>query len=96
VASVSEAVLSDAHSDGHRFTDLVSGRTCAVVIGPATDLFDGETGVAHPGCDQLADISINLDAFYCRVCRYSGRVSGAWVVDLLRAHRTETSEAVES
>lgn len=49
---------------------------------------DGLRGVGHPDCDQLADVSLELDAFYCSACRWNGRVSGAWVVDQLEAART--------
>ena len=40
-------------------------------------------GIAHPGCGALADLSIELDAFYCRACHWSGRVSGAWCADMI-------------
>lgn len=49
---------------------------------------DGEPkiGIEHPGCDQLADLSVELDAFYCQACKWNGRVSGAWAVDRIQAH----------
>ena len=40
-------------------------------------------GVTHPDCDQAADVSIHLDAFYCQTCKWNGRISGAWAVDKL-------------
>lgn len=60
-----------------RFTDPVSGQPCELVS------TRGLTGIHHPGCAELADLSVELDAFYCRVCRISGRVSGAWCADLI-------------
>lgn len=65
----------------HPFTDLVSGR--AVVLHVSAD--PTASGVEHPDCDQLADVSPGLDAFYCSKCRWSGRISGAWFVDLVTA-----------
>ena len=62
-------------------------RSCVLVVPEGGRLFrDGDEpqiGVAHPGCDQLADISVELDAAYCPTCQYNGRISGAWVVDVI-------------
>ena len=63
----------------HPFTDLVSGRACALVI------TGGHAGVAHPGCSVLADLALVLDAFYCPACKWNGRVSGAWCADLIQS-----------
>lgn len=65
------------------FHDLVSGEPCALVIGRDT------VGVEHPECTYLADVSVNLDAFYCTKCGANGRVSGAWVVGACKLVRGE-------
>ena len=69
------------------FTDLVHGAECALVIPPGGSVYprpgEPRAGVAHPGCPELADLAIELDAFYCRLCRWNGRVSGAWCLDLI-------------
>lgn len=59
------------------FTDPISGQECQLVISNVA------VGIAHPGCEQLADLSIQLDAFYCPACRWNGRVSGAWCADMI-------------
>lgn len=65
------------------FTDLVSGQECKLLF----TLEDGAgiASVRHPGCEEIADLSIELDAFYCRECKYNGRVSGAWCADVMKA-----------
>lgn len=73
------------------FTDPVSKRRCLLVIPPAGKIFPAEgepkTGVAHPGCTELADLSLDLDAFFCPECKLSGRISGAWALDRIKAVR---------
>lgn len=61
------------------FTDLVSGEECALVI-----TAEGRPGIAHPRCTFLADLAVELDAFYCPACGWNGRVSGAWCADYLK------------
>jgi len=61
----------------HPFTDPVSGQEVVLHFGDAP-------GVEHPGCGFRAEVSPELDAFYCTHCRRSGRISGAWFMDLLR------------
>lgn len=56
------------------FTDLASGRTVVLHVDPP--------GVQHAGCDQMADVSPHLDAFYCTSCGWNGRISGAWYMAL--------------
>jgi hypothetical protein len=74
-----------------RFLDPIRHEWCALVIPADGRIFpsDGEPkiGVAHPGCDELADLSVELDAFYCPACRWNGRVSGAWCIDMIKAER---------
>jgi hypothetical protein len=71
------------------FTDPVSNAECELVIPPGGQVYPqpggAKTGVAHPGCPAIADLAIELDAFWCPACRRSGRVSGAWCTDLIRA-----------
>ncbi len=61
----------------HPFTDPVSGRECTLITAPGS-----LSRVKHPGCPALADVSPELDAFYCRSCGWNGRVSGAWALDM--------------
>jgi NTP pyrophosphatase (non-canonical NTP hydrolase) len=57
-------------------------KPCLLVVNPDAALFEG-LSVVHPGsCGYRADVSANLDAFYCTECRYNGRISGAWAVDM--------------
>lgn len=44
--------------------------------------YDGTHGVVHAGCDRLAEVSPELDCFYCSDCGRQGRISGAWFMDL--------------
>jgi len=60
------------------FIDPISGATCEIIIEPGKP-----PKVKHPGCVVLADIALDLDAFYCRFCHMNGRVPGAWVISLL-------------
>jgi hypothetical protein len=73
------------------FTDEATGGTCELVIpsGGSAHPNDrqGQIGIAHPGCPQLADLAIELDAFYCRRCQRNGRISGAWCADIIRSAR---------
>jgi len=61
------------------FTDLVTSRTCWL------ETYAGRPVVKHPGCPVRAEVSVELDAFYCRFCQWNGRVSGAWVLDVTRS-----------
>jgi hypothetical protein len=61
------------------FTDPVSGQQCTLRI-DGTQY--GDAGVEHPGCERLADVSPDLDAFYCPGCGWNGRISGAWFMEL--------------
>ena len=74
------------------FTDPASGRECSLTVPPDGRVFPGpgepKIGVIHPGCDQTADLAIELDAFWCPACRWNGRVSGAWAADVMNAIRT--------
>ena len=60
------------------FTDALNGNTCALILLNGIEPF-----VRHPGCDAYADVSLHLDAFYCVECHYNGRVSGAWVQEVM-------------
>ena len=74
---------------GWTFTDPISERECALIIPPDGRVFPSEgepkIGIEHPECDHLADLAIELDAFYCPACRWNGRVSGTWCVALIDA-----------
>lgn len=70
----------------HAFVDPISGDELQLVIGTAESRpYDGSHGVRHPGCERLADVSPELDAFLCSACGRSGRISGAWFMDLWTA-----------
>jgi len=79
----------------HPFTDDVSGQPCELVIPPGGKVHpdapgDPKIGVRHPSvpgeaCIVLADLEIELDAFYCRLCQWNGRISGAWAADMIGA-----------
>lgn len=73
------AVVLGLETPTFPFIDPVSGKPCAVHLGDAS-------GIEHPGCKFRAQVSPELDAFFCRECGFSGRISGAWFIELLRAH----------
>jgi hypothetical protein len=86
------------------FTDLARLRECVLVIPPGGSVCpaapgDPRIGVEHPGADGpcivLADIALDLDAFYCRLCQWNGRISGAWATDLIRAVFPKVSPSSE-
>lgn len=72
------------------FTDLVRLTECVLVIPPGGRVHpaapgDPKIGVEHPGCTRVADIALELDAFYCPLCQWNGRISGHWAADLITA-----------
>ena len=73
------------------FIDGVSRRHCTLVIDPAKPLWDGGAVVQHPDCEHPADVSVDLDCFYCQSCRWNGRISGAWAYDLY----VQSQEAID-
>ena len=70
------------------FTDLAQNRRCYLVIPRSgrlhPDRDEPKIGIRHPGCKSLADITVELDAFWCLQCQWNGRVSGNWVIDQVR------------
>lgn len=60
----------------YAFLELTSLTECWLVITPQLN-----ARIKHPDCPQLADISLELDAFYCVRCRFGGRVSAYWVLE---------------
>lgn len=62
--------------DGHQFVDHAHDVTVTVHFGDAP-------GVEHPGCAYRAEVFPELDAFFCRGCRWNGRISGEWFMQLL-------------
>lgn len=65
------------------FQDPISQRRVYLVLSPS-----GFHGVEHGTCDTLADVVVELDAFFCPACHCSGRLSGAWAVDKLEEARS--------
>lgn len=69
------------------FTDLITRQSCELVVPQNGRVYatkdEPKIGVAHPRCDALADLAVDLDAFYCPDCEWSGRVSGAWAIDMI-------------
>lgn len=80
----------------HPFTDPVSGQSCSLVIPPAGRIFpspgEPKTGVRHPGCPEVAGLSLDLDAFWCPSCGWNGRISGAWAAEMVAALKREVDE----
>lgn len=74
--------------------------SCVLVIPPGGRLspLHGEpkTGVQHPGCTEVADLSLDLDCWYCASCRRQGRVSGAWAAERIQAATRSDAEAVSA
>lgn len=71
------------------FYELVRGGECTLVVPPGGRIYpqagEAKIGVAHPDCDAVADLAIELDAFFCPQCKRNGRVSGAWCRDVIEA-----------
>lgn len=70
----------------HLFRDPTTDRECMLQVGVGVDrLRPGLPGLAvrHGQCPTLADVSPDLDCFYCQTCRWNGRISGAWAMDML-------------
>jgi len=65
----------------------VCGGVCELVVPPGGRVYpqagEAKIGVAHPGCAAVADLAIELDAFFCPACHRNGRVSGAWCLDVI-------------
>ena len=78
-------------AEAHPFTDDVSGQPCELVIPPGGKVFpapgEPKTGVRHPDCPAVADLCMDLDAFYCQLCQWNGRISGAWAAGMIGASR---------
>ena len=71
------------------FVDPISRKTCRLVVPTDGRVYpnrgEPKIGIEHNNCPELADLSIELDAFYCRACQWNGRISGAWAVDVIEA-----------
>jgi hypothetical protein len=69
------------------FHDPITQVEVALVIPPDGVIFpmkgEAKIGVEHPGCAETADLCLDVDAFYCPRCRWSGRITGAWAVALI-------------
>jgi hypothetical protein len=71
------------------FTDDIGGGWCELVIPPGGKVYpqagEAKIGIGHPRCDVVADLAIELDAFFCPECKRNGRVSGAWCAEVIEA-----------
>lgn len=76
--------MSRVNGDSFSFIDQASGRRCVLRVGTQPLI----AGVMHGDCPVLADVSPQMDAFYCSVCNYNGRIDGAWFMQ-----RVETVSA---
>jgi hypothetical protein len=90
VAAVLGEVLGGGTAEGrHLFTDVAGGAGCVLVVPAGGAVYprpgQPKIGVSHPGCGLLADLAVELDAFYCPGCRYNGRVPGGWCRDVIDA-----------
>jgi hypothetical protein len=72
------------------FTDPITEASCVLVVPAGGRVWprpgEPKIGVEHPGCPELADLCVDLDAFYCPApagCGWNGRVSGAWALDVM-------------
>jgi hypothetical protein len=59
------------------FTDYTTGDRCFLAVNER-----GTPVVKHRKCFAMAAVIAELDAFYCLECRYSGRISGKWALDI--------------
>ena len=79
------------------FTDPVRNLECVLVIpaGGQVRPQDGEPkiGVSHPGCFSVADLAMELDAFFCPHCEWNGRIYGVWAWKMIRASRAPNNTA---
>lgn len=73
-------VLKIVTAEPMMFTDPISEQRCELVTVPAV-------GIRHPGCDDLADLCAEVDAFYCQACGMNGRINGAWALEMARNAR---------
>jgi hypothetical protein len=72
------------------FTDLAHRAGCVLVIPPGGRVYPAgpgalQIGVEHPGCTRVADLALDLDAFFCPSCQRNGRISGRWASGMIAA-----------
>lgn len=69
------------------FRDPIADGWCELVVPPGGKVYpeasEPKIGVAHPRCNALADLAIELDAFFCAACHRNGRISGAWCLEVI-------------
>lgn len=71
---------------GYAFTDPITDRVVGLKVGIGIDrMRPGLPGmvVVHGDCPTPADVSPDLDCFYCPTCGWNGRISGQWAMDML-------------
>lgn len=68
----------------HDFLDAVTGDVLELVI---DETLLGLHGVEHPGCDELAIVTLPDGDFACE-CGRVGHIDGEWVLQLWRAEAT--------
>lgn len=72
------------------FSDPIKNQWCELHVPDGGSVYgEPKIGVRHPGCEQLADLSVEIDAFYCPKCRWNGRISGAWALGVINSCQHE-------
>lgn len=66
------------------FIEPVNGGACSLIVKPGK-----RPVVRHPNCRSMADVIIELDAFYCMKCHFGGRISGAWAAECAEVARQQ-------
>jgi len=69
---------------GLTFVDPIAGDECVLHVLPTEPIYNGGLLVDHAGCDELGDVTVELDAWFCAGCDRSGRISGAWAFEQYR------------
>lgn len=78
---MSEPIKSHGTAARRSFVDPTSGKERELLVLTNCDGAFDALKVDH-GCSDLADVSTDLDAWFCPVCHARGRISGAWALDV--------------
>lgn len=87
-----EHIKSHGTAARRSFVDPTSGKERELLVLTNCDGAFDALKVDH-GCSELADVSADLDAWFCPACQRSGRISGAWAVDMWQqGHATDVAD----